>query len=83
MSDSVGCDLFIEPKIGVFDPDASASIDYATEAANKRISSHAGQMRFGSSRITNRPFYALSCHTLGIRIGLLYGLGTLLALSSG
>ena len=36
MGDSVGCDLCIEPKAGVFNPEAFKSIDYAIKAAHHR-----------------------------------------------
>jgi hypothetical protein len=36
MGDSVGCDLCIEPKAGVFNPEAFRSIDYAVKAAHER-----------------------------------------------
>lgn len=36
MGDSVGCDLCIEPKLGVFNPNAFESIDYAIAGAHKR-----------------------------------------------
>jgi len=36
MGDSVGCDLCIEPKAGVFNPAAFNSIDYALKAARDR-----------------------------------------------
>ena len=36
MGDSVGCSLCIEPKLGVFNPNAFESIDYAIAGAHKR-----------------------------------------------
>ena len=36
MGDSVGCDLCIEPRAGVFNPEAFQSIDYAIKAAHER-----------------------------------------------
>ncbi len=36
LGDSVGCDLCIEPRLGVFNPKAFASIDYTIAAAHKR-----------------------------------------------
>ena len=36
MGDSVGCDLCIEPRLGVFNPKAFDSIDYALKAAHDR-----------------------------------------------
>ena len=36
MGDSVGCDLCIEPRAGVFNPQAFQSIDYAIKAAHER-----------------------------------------------
>ena len=36
MGDSVGCDLCIEPRAGVFNPAAFQSIDYAIKAAHER-----------------------------------------------
>jgi mannan endo-1,4-beta-mannosidase len=36
LGDSVGCDLCIEPKAGVFNPDAFKAIDYAIKAAHER-----------------------------------------------
>lgn len=36
MGDSVGCDLCIEPRAGVFNPEAFGSIDYAIKAAHDR-----------------------------------------------
>ncbi|MGO8797110.1 MAG: cellulase family glycosylhydrolase [Candidatus Sulfotelmatobacter sp.] len=36
MGDSVGCDLCIEPQLGVFNPKAFDSIDYAIKAAHDR-----------------------------------------------
>ena len=36
MGDSVGCDLCIEPKAGVFNPEAFEPIDYAIKAAHER-----------------------------------------------
>lgn len=36
MGDSVGCDLCIEPQMGVFNPKAFESIDYAVKAAHDR-----------------------------------------------
>jgi hypothetical protein len=36
LGDSVGCDLCIEPKVGVFNPRAFEAIDYALKAAHDR-----------------------------------------------
>ena len=36
LGDSVGCDLCIEPRLGVFNPEAFHSIDYAIKAAHDR-----------------------------------------------
>ncbi len=36
LGDSVGCDLCIEPRVGVFNPQAFQAIDYAIEAAHRR-----------------------------------------------
>jgi hypothetical protein len=36
LGDSVGCELCIEPRLGVFNPDAFNSIDYAIKAAHDR-----------------------------------------------
>lgn len=36
MGDSVGCDLCIEPRDGIFNPNAFKSIDYAIKAAHER-----------------------------------------------
>lgn len=36
LGDSVGCDLCIEPQLGVFNPQAFQSIDYAIKAAHDR-----------------------------------------------
>jgi hypothetical protein len=36
LGDSVNCDLCIEPKLGVFNPDAFKSIDYSIKAAHDR-----------------------------------------------
>uniref|UniRef100_UPI0035CAE409 hypothetical protein n=1 Tax=uncultured Sphingomonas sp. TaxID=158754 RepID=UPI0035CAE409 len=36
MGDSIGCDLCIEPRLGVFNPKAFDSIDYAIKAAHDR-----------------------------------------------
>jgi hypothetical protein len=36
LGDSVACDLCIEPRAGVFNPEAFASIDYALKAAHDR-----------------------------------------------
>jgi hypothetical protein len=36
LGDSVGCDLCIEPRAGVFNPEAFKSIDYAIKAAHDR-----------------------------------------------
>jgi mannan endo-1,4-beta-mannosidase len=36
LGDSVGCELCIEPRLGVFNPDAFKAIDYAIKAAHDR-----------------------------------------------
>jgi mannan endo-1,4-beta-mannosidase len=36
MGDSVGCDLCLEPKAGVFNPEAFKTVDYAIKAAHDR-----------------------------------------------
>jgi mannan endo-1,4-beta-mannosidase len=36
MGDTVGCDLCLEPKAGVFNPDAFKVVDYAIKAAHER-----------------------------------------------
>ena len=36
LGDSVGCELCIEPQLGIFNPDAFKAIDYAIKAAHDR-----------------------------------------------